>query len=332
MRRECVDFHLHYKVEDENLVFQIIDNCKNVGIVAMTLLLKSEVSRRYQEFVNYGRKRGISIVSGVECYTKIGKKDTDLICLGFDWEHSGIQQLFDKRIGRNESAELAIRQKRFLEQLGFSFTELDPLSEKKVQELLSGSVTEKAIEFCRIAALAPVNQEIFNNVKKENPHLWDEAVQKYGHVDFYKNPINFNGKFLWMLFFSPEYGSFPPSYWLYQQIISVIHHAGGVVLYSPEGKFSSELFEDLVHAEIDGIMGWHGSKLGLGGYDSKEDIPLNVFKRCLKEGLLVLGGSDAQGLNWEVGVGDGKMFISKRRYRDLEKRLEYIRNLRKQSF
>ena len=71
-------------------------------------------------------------------------------------------------------------------------------------------------------------------------------------------------------------------------------------------------------------MAWHGGRMGTD--QDQPDIPLDVIKECRRDGLLVLGGSDYQDLDWKVGTGNGQMFISLRRREELKERLEVINN------
>ena len=130
-----------------------------------------------------------------------------------------------------------------------------------------------------------------------------------------------HGKFLYQLFFDigmsgynlimknvDEVGSV-------QKVLEVVHQAGGVVLYSPEGNFREDIWQELRKLGIDGIMAWHGGRLGFNM--ENRDIPCGTIKCAIRDKLLILGGSDYQQKDWLVGSGDGRLQMSMRRSKDL---------------
>ena len=111
-----------------------------------------------------------------------------------------------------------------------------------------------------------------------------------------------------------------------EDLVKIVHDCGGVVVYSPEGNFDQSVWNKLVDIKIDGVMAWHGSRLGK---DRKGiDTNLNAIKSARKLGLLVLGGSDydPRKQDWELGVGRGDLFINKRRLNEFKERLALIRS------
>ena len=112
------------------------------------------------------------------------------------------------------------------------------------------------------------------------------------------------------------------------EVVRIIHQVGGGVLYSPEGGYNQKIWNRLIEMGIDGIMGWHGNKLGVEQRNSLQsiiaDTPIDVIIEARKGGLLILGGSDAQGGDWVLGKGNGQMCISPRRYEEFQRYLQIL--------
>ena len=184
--------------------------------------------------------------------------------------------------------------------------------------LLEGEISEKAIRFCSIVVRNPQNQEILTRLKSENINLWQRVYIKYNARPGYTEIQNIEAKFLWTNFFDFE----KPGYLAIQNgarnIVDGVHSASGAVLYSPESEFNKNIWNNLCHIGIDGIMGWHGSKL---------EIDKELVKQIRTRGLLILGGSDFHpGKNeWKIGIGDGNLYINTRRLAELNNYINYMK-------
>ncbi len=327
MITERVDFHAHYEPLFKDTAFKVLDIAKSKGVVAIGLLARDMVHRDYADFVDYGRKIGIDVIPAVESLAIIDEERVDLICLGFDINNKNLKVLYGQEEQRVGNVKMAAIQVKFLQESGYSFEQLEKDNQVLFQRILSGESVEKAIYFCEIIASNELNKNKIESEKLNNELLWKNTYEQCSKYPNYLNsPRKLDGKFLCSLYFNVGKSGY---IYLREKIdaiqipgvdvISTVHSAGGVVLYSSEGNFKDEHWSKLKKIGVDGIMGWHADKLGLN--KGKLDIPVEVIKDTVQTGLLVLGGSDYQEKDWEVGTGNGKMFISTRRYLEL---LDYV--------
>ena len=305
---EAVDFHVHYSDQPGRTVVEV---AAANGLVCIGLVRRLEISSNLQEFVDFGRDKGIRVEPGVEWVARIGVDKAELIALGFDVSHPVVRKYFGVEEAVERNAEIARRQKAFLEEMGYVFDGTSNRDIETINKLEAGRISEKAIAWCRLLIGASGNKEKIESYLNSHASSWNEAVKNYGKMPRYSNKQELLAKFFWSeLFALGKPGCFPtPSQGATDEIIRGVHDAGGIVIYSPEGSFSWKIFEKLADLGTDGVMGWHGSRL---------ELDRQSVARIRKRGLLVLGGSDfdPEKNHWQLGVGDGRMYVSSRRLRD----------------
>ncbi len=329
--RTTVDLHLHYypdKIsryqeanpesldpETERLIGKIAgSDVKFVGILGRTVAGTSEI-------INQIRKRlethGVKAIFGMEYHSLLPENlrhltqngFVDLVCFDFDHDSPVIQEEF----GLNSTKLNARIVKEYLEklnQLGFNLTPQTDQQNDSLKRLKEGQVANKA-DLLTLLILELSNQ---------NKDAITSLEQRYGPItDVDKRNNGFTPKKNWLyrLLFKPPSGL--ASFYFQKQpdlLTKLIHEANGIVLYSPEEKFSPEIMNYLLSLGIDGVMGWHGGKL--------EDLPTSWIKTLRKAGKLILGGSDFDPVkdDWQPGVGKGTMYLSNRRGKELTKYLK----------
>ncbi len=312
-----VDFHIHYESLNGNAVEEIIDSAKARELSAIALIGRLELSDDLPKRVLEINDKGIDVLFGVEYPVKIGDKLVDLISIGFDLDNQGVRSYFGKEERRANNKRLASWQKEFLENKDFSFEGLEGEEQKLLASLIDGKISEKAIRFCYLVAKNDTNSVQIMEYKQQNREIWDDTYATYSKRPGYQEIEKLESKFLWKLFFAYNQEGFRPIQREASMLIDAVHGANGVVLYSPEGNFDQKVWSDLVELEIDGIMGWHGGKLELN-----KDLIRDIRGR----NLIIIGGSDFHPDfdDWQVGIGDGAMFISPRRHLELKSRLQRI--------
>jgi len=308
-----VDFHVHY---DDETAIRIIECARENGVISIGLIKRAEISDHMKEYIDYAENLGVKVLPGVEYFARLNEKNVELIALGFDYSHHAVRSIFGVEERKDFNQRIAQKQKLLFEDQGFSFEGLEGEDEEHLANLLDGRITEKAILYCRLASGNPFNRQIMEELKKEHGLLWEEILEaKKRKIGYSTDPSKTEAKFLWDLFFAPGKPCFLPIQQTASQIIDSVHNANGVVLYSPEGKFNEADWKTLISLGIDGIMAWHGGPLELG----REQI-----EEIRKSHLLVLGGSDYDPNieEWKVGFGNGLMYISRRRNKELIDRLK----------
>jgi len=302
-----VDFHVHYKPEREESAYDAIDLAVEANVKHIALLARSEVSPNFNQFKMYGETVGVKVETGVELCTSLSDQEVGLVGLGFD-DTNDIQSWLGNDMKKQKSARLAKKQLSFLQSQGFNFDNLNGHG-RLLSNLLSGEVTEKAINFCKIASDIPENAEVIKSIQENSP-LWTKVKEDFGDKPEYKDVLV--AKFLYYNYFAhgkpgnntPKTGT--------KDAVERIQRNGGVALYSPEGNFNIDTWNKLKDIGIDGIMAWHGDKM---------ELDFNMVKEIRSDGFLVLGGSDYQERDWKVGTGSGAMYISERRGAELSERL-----------
>jgi predicted metal-dependent phosphoesterase TrpH len=312
-----VDFHIHYESLNGNAVEEIIDSAKARELSAIALIGRLEMSDDLPKRVLEINDKGIDVLFGVEYPVKIGDKLVDLISIGFDLDNQGVRSYFGKEERRANNKELALWQKEFLEDKDFSFEGLEGEEQKLLASLMDGKISEKAIRFCYLVAKNETNSSQIMEYKQQNREIWDDTYATYSKRPGYQEIEKLESKFLWKLFFAYNQEGFRPIQAEARMLIDTVHSANGVVLYSPEGNFDQKVWSDLVELGIDGIMGWHGGQL---------EFNKDIIRDTRDRNLIVLGGSDFHPDldDWQVGVGNGAMFISPRRHFELKSRLQRI--------
>ena len=317
-----IDLHVHYDPRDERTAIAAINLAKGNDLTAISLLARSEVSPHFREFISYGEKVGVNVIPGVEHLVMDGKTPVNFICLGFDYMSKPIVDYFRGEFAISNSAKLAKFQMEFLKRKGFSLDDLNSEQSVLLDQLLDGHITEKAINFCILISSLPKNKFLIENLKKESKQDWEFISNRYINMEGYQdNPNKLDAKFLWKIFFDVGKEGCPIVSKNSKKVIDIIHKGGGVVLYSPEGSFDNNLWNTLIADDIDGIMAWHAGHLGSS--DDHGDIPKDVIKECISSNRLVMGGSDYQQKNWNIGNGNGHLYINARRFEELKK---YIKN------
>lgn len=324
--RHTADLHVNYnpdkisrynevhpgtlEAETETTIEKIIaSNIKYVGIVGRTVVGTPEIIDRIKTRLE---KHEVQAIFGMEYHAVLPpdlrhltpKGFVDLICFGFDHNSSKIQKEFG-----SDSTELNARiVKEYLDKLSKLGFNLKPQTEKQeetLKNLKEGRITNRADHLSLlILELAEQNKDVIAALE----HKYGPANE----VDRRGNGFSPQKNWLYRLLFQAPDG-LVSTYFQRQPdaLISLIHQAGGVVLYSPEEKFKPEIMEYLLTLGIDGVMGWHGAKL--------EDVPISVIKSLRKTGKLILGGSDYDPIkdDWQPEVGKGTMYLSDRRGKEL---------------
>lgn len=308
---ERVDFHVHYENGTEFDANFMFNEAVRRNVVALALIGRLELSDNLSEYIGIGEKYGVRTLPGVEYPVRIEDTLVDLVFIGFDYTNAGIRNLFGKSERKKDNSRVALLQKGFLENAGFMIEGSSDETRVLLTQLLSGEISEKAISFCKIAVNNPKNKEKLESLKVEKQCLWDETCRKYFGRLGYTEYQSVEAKFIWKNYFDFGKPGFLPVQVNATNIIGEVHNAGGVALYSPEGKFDRKIWNTLCNIGVDGIMGWHGGKL---------EIDTKTIAETRTRGFLVMGGSDYHPgkKEWEVGIGNGDMYISTRRMIDFD--------------
>lgn len=309
---ERVDFHIHYDPLDESTAYDAIETARKCEVTAMALMARGQISVNTHEFIEKGRELGIKVFSGLESLTILGDNFLELICLGFDPEGS-IAGLYGQEVVEKINKKAVFEQLAFIQTEGFDFSLISSEDQELLSKVKMGKTTERAFKICQIISRSSniPNISRISALKKELDDDWKYVNDKYGNA--FKGS-NLNAKFLWYIYF--KVGA--PGYIRVQNhadvVINAVHESGGVVLYSPEGKFDFSVWESLISLGVDGVMGWHGSKL---------ELSRQMIKDLLEKEMLILGGSDFDPIknHWKLGLGDGSLYINPRRLLSLESRL-----------
>ena len=317
---ERVDYHVHFDTRDSARA--AIVEAKKKKVVSMGLLQRVQVSMWLPDLVRWGSEEGVEVVPGVEYVAVMGNGTrVDLVALGFDPENGELRKVLGEENMVERNQQIAKKQMEFLQSQGFDLSGLEGEDQNLLRVLMAGKVAEKAINFCRLAVAGKGNAELILTYKSANQRVWEEVKNKYGHSVVFQNaPGELEAKFLYRVLFSVGAPGFLQVQRGAGEFINLIHRAGGVVLYSPEGRFEGDIWRRLTDEGVDGIMSWHGERM---------EISKEVVLEARAKGLLVLGGSDFDPKNgdWEIGTGDrGQMFISPRRREDLMRRLAQVRS------
>ncbi len=275
------DFNIHYT---DLTALETIRKAKEKQLQIISLVRRSEISDLLSEYVDFGKQIGIEVISGLEYVISNNELKCGILCLGFDSQDNIIRKYFGKPETEEKSAQIAQRQKHFLENECFTFNYLLGYEAELLSNLLAGKITEKAIRFCQLAVRSGENENRVNQLMAENYKLWEAVKEEYQRLPgYFGNMDALKAKFLWKLYFDlGKPGSIRTgAHW--KEVINAIHNSGGIALYLPDKSFEVNTWRILVDGGIDGVLAWHGDKVKL----DKETI-----KKIKKSGLLVLGGSD----------------------------------------
>jgi len=327
MTKELADFHVHYDAVHPETAYPIIDEAKQKNIAVLGLTARGDIPRveDLQKIIEYGNKEGRTVVPGIEYPVKIpGNGSIDLIALRFDFTHPKIREIFGIEEYKQRNSEIARRQLNFLKSKDASLENLETGDKELLDRLLSGQEgTEKAIKFCRIVVHNPHNQNLVAELKTQHANDWKFVQTVWGAKPNYQAPSELDSKFLWYIWFregqlgykaqGENLASKP------EDFVKVIHEANGVVLYSVEGKFNRAAWNYLKTIGINGVMAAHSGRLIQTSYSGGEEmgeLTPAIIKELLREGYLVLPGSDFDILKQDYPLGKGHFFA--RRYTALQ--------------
>lgn len=325
---ERVDFHTHA----DPLSFESGKNVVNIavksGVTSIAVFAKEQILPYYDELIAYGNSNGINVITGSETLTPYMNCGVETVSLGFDHHEMMKINGFNHK---EDNIAIARLQIKFLHEQDLDVKPYDEQSSKLLSQILDGKVTEKAIRLCEMVVNNPNTHNNVKSILDKNSGCFDANLLRRLVEMYHGDENKIYTKLLYMLYFDvgkPGFQfvnkNYQRKHYTMQENIEAVHKAGGVVLYSPEGKFNIEIWNSLLNIKIDGIMAFHAGKLGFN--DDIPDIPLGVIKNCIARSLLVLGGSDYSGRNWELGTGsEGKMCISARRLTSFNNRINYIR-------
>lgn len=323
---ERVDFHVHYSPDS---IPEIVESAKRTNTTALGLIGRGTIPRIdvWNTCSNYVESQGLTPIVGIEINRYIDNSYVDLILLGFDPSNKEFRKLYGDEAITRRSKIIAAHQERTLTEQGFIVSTLDSESTLLLEKIRRGEQLEKAIHLCRIVVDNPDNEALFDIIRKKYPEVWNAIVDSYGDKGHYlDNPNALKAKFLWSLYFAPGKCGHIDAEDDAQTMIDVVHKAGGVVLMSPEGKFSDTQYYKFLKMGGDGIMAWHGSRLGME--DSNIDITTEAILHTLRVNKLILGGSDfhPDKNHWKIGEGRGDMYINIRRFHEYKGYLNKQRN------
>lgn len=348
-RNELADFHVHFNGSIEDGI-EVIDRAARCGASIIAMLEKQMATepKVVKVLREYGEKKKVEVLSGMELVAvDEGREDyVDLIAIGIDTSSTSISDWLSKEAKQIARKERMAGIKVELEEMGFTFPPIDNGTEDddpRQNELFAGLNTSNGLTFGKILWSASSNGQKLNTVqfedlKNEYPRAWNKTKQKCftPESNYTEKKPNFDeeyiyGTLMYHALFDVGQRFTDRNHANSTDTIQRIHTAGGLAFYSPEGKFEPDLMEQLILDGIDGIFAYHGTKMG---YEIEEaeghrkiSIPSRYLRSYRERGLLILGGSDFQGKDWEVGSGIGDMAIrmDQKRYEKLRERLATVR-------
>lgn len=330
-KTESADFHIHYypdlaldclknnqemlDVHTEKTINKIIDS--HVTKVALIGRIVCGTPELIESIKQRLEAASIESVFGMEYHSLLPPHLrhlspsglVDLVCLNFDHSNQEIQQLYGPESSVTNAA-IAKKQYAKLIELGFHIKPENADQNKTFANLLSGKIPNKADGWSKLLI----------DLKHQNLEIFTSLENQFGGVtDDDRRPNGFTPEKNWLyrILFRPGHGLvFFYSQTPTEQLITQIHQAGGIVLYSPEDHFHPQIMQFLLENKIDGVMGWHGGKL--------TDLPITWIKKLRRQAKLILGGSDFDPVkdHWQPGTGYGPMFISPRRFQEFKKYIE----------
>ena len=257
-----VDFHVHYTDETAR---DIVDEARRKQILAIALINRVAFSKRIREHVEYGEREGVEVIPGLEVVRYVNGQDVELIALGLDLNSGKFKTHFEKNEVEERNKKVALKQREYFKRQGFEFSGLLEEDEKDVVDILDGRIGAKAIGFCKAIARStdPGNRTRLDEIKISNSELWENVQNVFSSKPAYSGNVDLlTAKFLYELHFGPGKPGRLLARDSAEDLIKTIHECGGVVIYSPEGNFDQGVWNELVNIGIDGVMAWHGSRLG----------------------------------------------------------------------
>ena len=82
--RKRVDFHTHADPLDIESGKRVVDLAAQNNVVAVAVFAREQVLPYYDILINYGRNKGISVITGIETLTFLNNKPVEIIGLGYD--------------------------------------------------------------------------------------------------------------------------------------------------------------------------------------------------------------------------------------------------------
>ncbi|GEM_PF-6339208 len=298
----CVDFHVHHSDET---ALTIIETAKTKNIKGLALIGKLEFSSYIRKYINEGEKMGIVVIPGVESPAISRNNDIfDLISIGSNPEAPSVSNIWLDNNRTKMNIELAQDEKLFFESVGFKFEGLIDKDLFLFNSIMQGFISTPGFRLCELITRNPINERKLLGYKLKEFELWNKTVEKYSRKPLFDNKQMLEAKFLYNYLFIENKPSFILGPRTSQKTFDLVHEAGGVVLYSPEGNFNLDSWKHLIKEGVNGIMAWHGGKLGLKS-NGNTDIPIDIILDARKKGLLVLGGSDYTHWknDWQMGIG-----------------------------
>jgi hypothetical protein len=316
------DYHVHFTRDNEGIpvLDPVFAAAKKNGVVSMALMLRAETPNNFAAIIEEGERQGIEVFAGIEYLARLGGKLTPVIALGFEPDNVGIQDVLGPEAKMSQNIAVAKHQYELLKREGFTFDGLDKKQATLLENVLAGRITQKAASLCGLITENGSNAAALETLIETNRETYENMRQE---ELFKSKPELLNREFLRRHYFDVGKEGYVPIQLTATEFINLIHQAGGAVLLShepPKSPFTWEVWDQLKDLGIDGITAWHGGKL------DKEIVATCV--RLRKEGYLTLGGSDhdPEKDHWQVGVGDGDLYMSIRRGKELEGKLREIRN------
>lgn len=319
------DLHIHYYPEkiarhnethpgsldpetEDTIDKIIVGNIKYVGILGRISAASQETTDLIKDRLNL---YGVEVVFGTE-YLSLLPEDirhltsnglVELVCLGFDHNSPEIKEKFgpdDTKFNSRVAKEYIDK----LVKIGFDLTPTTDEQQIILTRLMQGKIPNKSDYLATFISKTTGQNHI--PIK-----MLENKFGPISETDRRKNGFTPLKNWLYRLLFKLPSGLVASYYQTpTKETIDLVHQAGGVVLYSPEGKFIPEIMTHLLDHGIDGAMGWHGGRL--------DEVPLEWIQVLRRTGKLILGGSDYDPVknHWQPGTGSGEMYISPRRGRE----------------
>ncbi|OGD78672.1 hypothetical protein A2368_02045 [Candidatus Collierbacteria bacterium RIFOXYB1_FULL_49_13] len=301
------DYHVH--VAEEMRVEDVISEAKAAGVASLGLIGRGLLLPELSNVAVLAQREGMEIRVGIEDSFVIDGDRRDFVFFDLDLKNKGIWEFYGQEAIRQRSLRVLEIQESFLKSKGFILEPYDSFSSETMSGLHSGRVVEKAISLARVVCGDERNKELIERLWSENGEEF--RTQYKGSIYDGPNP---SPKFVWWKYFAQgREGCVPLSYDFFQAN-KAVKEAGGLCLFSIESDHDMEALKPLLteyYGLIDGVMGWHGSRLVLGK---------NTVRWLRERGKMILGGSDfnpkrnGEQNQWKIGTGKGDLYISPMRW------------------
>lgn len=318
--KERADFHTHLgKLSNDEIINQAITH----NVTALTVLDRVSVKAdRLISLSEQAAKANIRIIPGVECLTAIKFENQEhffeLIGLGFDVQHPEIHSLFSNDGAENvqKFEEKLALQSKHLKSLGLDLDH-SAYNQPRWEAIYTQHPNDLAYRLCEIAAASRANEPLINSWQNQIQQHLSQRPQDTPHAV---------AKYLYWSNFAIGKPGFRRWFNDFHQIIDGLHQAGGVAILAhpefPVGCSAADqdrFIEYLFGLGVDGLEGWDAGLLNK-----------DLARLALRHHKLVLGGSGTDLTNYSnraFGKGEGSMFISPRRLRDIERYQQHHQSL-----